>query len=326
MTRSQKEKPKTTVGASTGSTSSTTRTNTTVKSLRKDLKDIGLSSKGNKSELMQRLHEHKALNNTATSPEGTDDSPNGVAIVAERIEPTTDSNTILRAKSALTDTVEREQFTVEWRDSITIVGNEMGVDYGHSKAAISQLEENVRTLTARADASDRRADALGQEAAHTRLYLDTMLTDARRTRERFACVFKRDKLRTANDADLQVIREGNNSVHGGNCVLDGDLWIPNGQRRDIETFQALYGILPQDTHWAAQYQPSLDSLNIHASIVSSQFRKPTNEFITAFKEYADVLQTSDFPSGYLEGDGNAVSLRYWRFHQAANAVPLISDA
>ena len=50
---------------------------------------------------------------------------------------TTDSNTILRAKSALTDTVKQEQFIVEWRDSITIIGNEMGVDYGHLKVTIS---------------------------------------------------------------------------------------------------------------------------------------------------------------------------------------------
>ena len=50
---------------------------------------------------------------------------------------TIDSNTILRAKSALTDTVKQEQFIVEWRDSITIIGNEMGVDYGHLKVTIS---------------------------------------------------------------------------------------------------------------------------------------------------------------------------------------------
>ena len=50
---------------------------------------------------------------------------------------TIDSNTILRAKSALTDAVKQEQFIVEWRDSITIIGNEMGVDYGHLKVTIS---------------------------------------------------------------------------------------------------------------------------------------------------------------------------------------------
>ena len=54
----------------------------------------------------------------------------------------------------------------------------------------------------RADASDCHADALGQEAAHIRLYLNMVLMDIYHTCERFACVFKCDKLRTANDAGL----------------------------------------------------------------------------------------------------------------------------
>lgn len=64
------------------------------------------------------------------------------------------------------------------------------------------------------------------------------------SRERFASTVKRDKVHNATEADLDLIRDGNDYFHGGNCVLDVEIWQAKGDRRDIETFQYLYGMSP----------------------------------------------------------------------------------
>ena len=64
------------------------------------------------------------------------------------------------------------------------------------------------------------------------------------SRERFASTVKRDKLKNASQDDLDLIQEGNDYFHGGNCVLDIDIWEPKGYRKDLDTFQYLYGLNP----------------------------------------------------------------------------------
>ena len=54
--------------------------------------------------------------------------------------------------------------------------------------------------------------------------------------------FRRDKLLNANEADYDIIREGNASVHEGIALMDLYIFSPKGRHTDHATFTALYGL------------------------------------------------------------------------------------
>ncbi|KAN0070839.1 hypothetical protein V8E54_011004, partial [Elaphomyces granulatus] len=85
--------------------------------------------------------------------------------------------------------------------------------------------------------------------------------------------FKRDKLGNATEADRDLIRAGSDSAHGGDCVTDSSLYGANG-RRDTSTFETLYGLHPAIVP-TILYPPTIDTLNLHASILANN--KPPAE-------------------------------------------------
>jgi len=65
-------------------------------------------------------------------------------------------------------------------------------------------------------------------------------------RNRFISTFKRDKLGNATEADKKIIAEGNGWAHGGDAVVDAQLYKSETRegRRDFYAYNKLYGIHP----------------------------------------------------------------------------------
>jgi hypothetical protein len=64
-------------------------------------------------------------------------------------------------------------------------------------------------------------------------------------RNRFISTFKRDKLGNATDRDRKIIEVGNSWAHGGDAVVDAQLYQDGNGRRDFLDFKKLYGLLPE---------------------------------------------------------------------------------
>jgi hypothetical protein len=65
-------------------------------------------------------------------------------------------------------------------------------------------------------------------------------------RNRFISTFKRDKLANATEVDRKIIAAGNGWAHGGDAVVDAQLYISatRESRRDFSAYKKLYGISP----------------------------------------------------------------------------------
>ena len=116
--------------------------------------------------------------------------------------------------------------------------NSLGLHIADAAHEASMLHETLSTLRETCNESRREASVV---AMKNRAYSKQL----RISRERFASTVKRDKLKNASQADLDLIQDGNDDYfHGGNCVLDMDIWEPTGNRKDLDTFQYLYGLSP----------------------------------------------------------------------------------
>ena len=56
--------------------------------------------------------------------------------------------------------------------------------------------------------------------------------------------FKRDILKTVIDVEKEIIRGGNLRVHGGDVIMDAQLYEGPGGRRDMGAYKKLYGFRP----------------------------------------------------------------------------------
>lgn len=64
-------------------------------------------------------------------------------------------------------------------------------------------------------------------------------------RNRFISTYKRDKLENATDSDRKIIGVGNLWAHGGDAVVDAQLYQDRSGRCDFSVFKKLYGLLPE---------------------------------------------------------------------------------
>lgn len=189
-----------------------------------------------------------------------------------------------------------------------------------TREEIPLLRDEIRAVTT-------TLDDVNRIMANNEVLLKAMLTETRRSRECFASVYKRDKLNTADFEDLMIIREGTENVRGGNCIIDADIWVPKGKRKDVETFESLYGVLPEHVSRLMACKETVDLVDKHAEIIASKSRVPTDEFHATFKTFIDELISSDYPSNYpsnyLTDTANPLFELHWKFLDAANYVPRI---
>ncbi|RPA90132.1 hypothetical protein L873DRAFT_1783206 [Choiromyces venosus 120613-1] len=132
-------------------------------------------------------------------------------------------------------------------------------------------------------------------------------------RNRFISTFKRDKgLVKATEADRRIIAEGNGWVHGGDVVVDAQLYEGVGGRKDIAAFKKLYAVSPADVQ-TIRYQPTIDALNTHAGIIASKHKIGTDEFYARFSGFIRLLEEFGYDDGYLGGNATDVTRAYWSF-------------
>lgn len=138
-----------------------------MKDLRSELKQLGLSTRGPKIDLEDRLKTYQSSQITDQSSPQLESDRDGVAIVAKKIKVTHDEETMATAKSSLEEALDQEYFIMEYGDP-TLVGNNFGVHQGKNAGEVSCLQDQIKTLTTRADSAD-------SEATQTRILLQAQL-------------------------------------------------------------------------------------------------------------------------------------------------------
>jgi hypothetical protein len=68
------------------------------------------------------------------------------------------------------------------------------------------------------------------------------------------------------------------------------------------------------------HKSTIDLLNIHATIVASEFKTTNDNFRVRFEEFIAALEAADFPSNYLRSDASSSPLfnAYWAFLNSPN--------
>ncbi|KAF8466208.1 hypothetical protein BDZ91DRAFT_816757, partial [Kalaharituber pfeilii] len=128
----------------------------------------------------------------------------------------------------------------------------------------------------------------------------------------FISTFKRDILENATDSDRRIIGAGNAWAHGGDAVVDAQLYRGAGGRRDFGAFKKLYGF-PPETVERISHQPTIDLLNTHAGVIASKHETGSDSFYTLFAEFVRLFDESDYDDAFLDGNANGVTRAYWDF-------------
>lgn len=230
--------------------------------------------------------------------------------MGKRIKHENESETIERA-------IEEEEFGIATTDQKNI-GNDLGLHIAEAAHEASMLRETLSTLRQTFHETRREASV----ATMTNWAYKKQL---RISRECFASTVKRDKLKNASQDDLELIQEGNDYFHGGNCVLDISIWELKGYRKDLDTFQYLYGLNPPQVERILLSPETVDALDDHTTIIASKFHAPTEEFHVIFLLFVQELITADFPCSFLSEPNNRVTKLYWEFREAVNRVPRVSN-
>ncbi|KAG0133436.1 hypothetical protein HOY82DRAFT_641132 [Tuber indicum] len=93
-------------------------------------------------------------------------------------------------------------------------------------------------------------------------------------------------------------RNGFLITHGGDARSDARLYGAPGGRTDVETFEKLYGILPETVEKISCIK-TIAALDTHAGVVTSNFKTGSERFYQLFWEFVSLLKESG--TGYQEG-------------------------
>jgi len=121
-------------------------------------------------------------------------------------------------------------------------------------------------------------------------------------RNRFISTFKRDRPITTDDRDQSIIKEGNSVAHGGDIVVDAQLYEGKYKTRtDCEVFEVLYGVPPGVVVQKLKEKSTFDVLNKYASVISSDRMTISDDFGERFTTFIKLLKDSDWDeSCYVE--------------------------
>jgi len=105
---------------------------------------------------------------------------------------------------------------------------------------IASLESIVASLQSKEASQAKKIASLEDRVSNL-----TMPREAYKLlRNRFISTFKRDKLHNATREDYKMIAEGNRWAHGGDAVVDAQLYKGTIRRGDECDFERLYGLPP----------------------------------------------------------------------------------
>ncbi|KAF8246111.1 hypothetical protein K440DRAFT_500655, partial [Wilcoxina mikolae CBS 423.85] len=208
------------------------------------------------------------------------------------------------AKDALEQALQEEEFHAEDMRGNPFVGNRRGLDLAGLPERVRVLEQQVAEIPS----LKIKIGSLEDRVSSLTISLDAY----KLLRNRFISTFKRDKLGKATDGDRKIIGVGNSWAHGGDAVVDAQLYQDLDGRRDYSAFKKLYGFLPE-TVQRITHKETIDVLNTHAAVIASKHKTGSDEFYKRFAKFVELFEKSDYDEGYLEGNLTDVTRAYWSF-------------
>jgi hypothetical protein len=149
----------------------------------------------------------------------------------------------------------RENFGKELQDLYVedvqgelVVKNRRGLSLAGLPREVALLRQEVASQNQEIASQSREIAAQSVNISSLRNRVDglTCSLDAYKTlRNRFMSTFKRDKLNIRTTIDKAIIDEGNNWAHGGDAVVDAQLYEGPSGRKDYTTYEKLYGLPPE---------------------------------------------------------------------------------
>ncbi|RPA92491.1 hypothetical protein L873DRAFT_1709754 [Choiromyces venosus 120613-1] len=275
-----------------------------LKDLQEQCKAARLDHRGKIAELVQRLKDHK--DRKESSPEDQED-PKCDAILVTQSKVSSEEETKRDAKDAFGQALEEEELEVKMVMGELYVGNPRGL-------GLAGVQERLRVLEEKDILKDTKIDSLEKNVTELNNRVSTLTLagqDYRRVRNRFISTFKRDKLDDVTQSDLDTIREGNITVHGGDAAVDALLYEGVEGRYDTYTFEELYGMHPADVK-KIMHKETIDILNLHAGVRADNDKTGTDEFYKRFAEFIQAFKRSDPKVNYLIGEStNVTRAAYW---------------
>jgi len=286
--------------------------------LRKECKDIQFSTKGYKATLIKSLRENsknRVEATTATGEEETEIDAEFDAILATRVKTS--------GKDALQQALGQDHY-VEEAGGELVVGNRRGLNLAGLPAQIALLQDHNASQDQKIALLQAQVASLQAQNAS----LASSLPLYKILRNRFISTFKQDILKNATDVDRRIIAAGNTCAHGGDAAADAMLYQGMSGRCDFSSYKRLYGKEPGPVLLISEssstmfkitrltslgYQPTINALNTHAEVIASKHKRGTAEFYEKFAKFIKLLDESDDPSGYLDGDTTDLSQAYWSF-------------
>lgn len=209
----------------------------TLRDLQRRCKTERLDATGTKTDLVGRLQDNRK-NQEVLSSESQDTECD--AILVTRSEHGDEGGMKRSAKAALEQALNDEELFVEEVRGEPFVGNRRGLDLAGLSTRVCALEDEVASLQKEITLLKVHNTSLEDRVTSLTISLDTYKI----LRTGFISSFKRDKLGNATDADRRIIKAGNSWAHGGDAVVDAQLYQSMEGRRDFSTFEKLYGMDP----------------------------------------------------------------------------------
>ena len=143
------------------------------------------------------------------------------------------------AKDALEQELKGELIVQQDRD-LFFVGNHRGLDLAGLSSRMHILEQKHASCETQIAGLKAEVAELKDEVFNLKI----SSKEYRQVRSRFISTFKRDILKNADPLDMKIIREVNQTVHGGDAVVDAMLYKSQDKRRDPSAYRKLYGLDP----------------------------------------------------------------------------------
>lgn len=130
----------------------------------------------------------------------------------------------------------------------------MAMELASLQTKVSSLGEfktqalfNTSTMESRIQSQEDRIQSLSASLRNYKL-----------VRGRFISTYKRDVLKTATDADRDIIPGGNMWAHNGGAIVDAELYDGPGGRQDVSAYRKLYGFDPLGVLSVVSCLPSIN--------------------------------------------------------------------
>jgi hypothetical protein len=212
--------------------------------LKERCRALGLSSGGNKMQLIRRINAHQAATTVESSPECECEAQ---AIIAKPIKLQGDDEMISEARLVLQNASQQDRLQSE---NFVFVGNEGGLRYADKTVQADSMEAQLLSVKQRLSniEAERLVERDERSVERNRLLerievLEKSSSTLSEMRNRFLTFYKRDKMRKELDAsDESFIAAGNATAHGGNAKYDAKLY--DGGRKDYHVYTKIYGLHP----------------------------------------------------------------------------------